>query len=37
VVFVCTVCHTQAQTDPNHRAINGYVWNSTNCYGCHGR
>ena len=33
--FVCTVCHTQAQTDPRHQTIPGYVWNSTNCYGCH--
>lgn len=33
--FVCTVCHTQAQTSPRHAAISGYVWNSTNCYGCH--
>jgi len=36
-VFVCTVCHTQAQTDPRHTGVNGYVWNSTNCYGCHHR
>jgi hypothetical protein len=35
--FVCTICHTQAQTDPRHAGINGYVWNSTNCYQCHGR
>ena len=35
--FVCTVCHTQAQTAPNHAAVSGYVWNSTNCYGCHHR
>jgi hypothetical protein len=34
-VFVCTVCHTKAQTDPNHQGVNGYVWNSTNCYQCH--
>lgn len=36
-VFVCTVCHTQGETDPHHREVNGYVWNSTNCYGCHQR
>jgi hypothetical protein len=36
-VFVCTVCHTQAQTNPHHQGVNGYVWNSTNCYGCHQR
>ena len=34
-VFVCTSCHTQAQTDPQHRGVSGYVWNSTNCYSCH--
>ncbi len=36
VNFVCTICHTQAQTDPRHASITGYVWNSNNCYGCHG-
>jgi hypothetical protein len=36
-VFVCTVCHTQGETDPHHREVNGYVWSSTNCYGCHRR
>ncbi len=35
--FACTICHTQAQTDPRHQGISGYVWNSTNCYGCHRR
>ncbi len=35
--FVCTVCHTQAQTSPRHATIPGYVWNSANCYGCHHR
>ncbi len=34
-VFVCTVCHTQTHTDPEHQGVNGYVWNSTNCYACH--
>jgi hypothetical protein len=34
-VFVCTVCHTKAQTDPKHNGVRGYVWNSTNCYQCH--
>jgi hypothetical protein len=33
--FVCTTCHTQAQTDPHHTGVTGYVWNSTNCYACH--
>lgn len=34
-VFVCTLCHTQAKTDPKHSGVRGYVWNSTNCYACH--
>ena len=34
-VFVCTNCHTQAQTDPKHSGVKGYVYNSTNCYQCH--
>ena len=34
-VFVCTTCHTQAETDPRHSRVRGYVWNSTNCYACH--
>jgi hypothetical protein len=34
-VFVCTNCHTKAQTDPKHQGIKGYVWNSANCYSCH--
>jgi NMD protein affecting ribosome stability and mRNA decay len=34
-VFVCTSCHTKAQTDPKHSGVNGYVWNSANCYQCH--
>ncbi len=33
--FVCTICHTQSQTDPHHQGVRGYVWNSTNCYACH--
>ncbi len=33
--FACTNCHTQAQTDPHHQGVSGYVWNSTNCYACH--
>jgi hypothetical protein len=35
--FVCTICHTQAGTSPHHAGVSGYVWNSTNCYGCHRR
>jgi NMD protein affecting ribosome stability and mRNA decay len=34
-VFVCTVCHTKAQTDPKHSGVKNYIWNSTNCYQCH--
>ncbi len=34
-VFVCTNCHTQAQTDPHHTDVKGYVYNSLNCYQCH--
>jgi len=34
-VFVCTNCHTKAQTDSNHQGVNGYVYNSINCYQCH--
>ncbi|HMD14713.1 MAG TPA: hypothetical protein VKI62_08815, partial [Bacteroidota bacterium] len=34
-VFQCTVCHTQSQTTSEHSGVNGYVWNSANCYQCH--
>jgi hypothetical protein len=34
-VFVCTNCHTQAQTNSNHSGVKGYVYNSINCYQCH--
>jgi hypothetical protein len=34
-VFTCTNCHQKAQTDSNHRGVNGYVYNSVNCYNCH--
>ncbi|HZP05310.1 MAG TPA: hypothetical protein VFB43_10445 [Terracidiphilus sp.] len=34
-VFQCTGCHTAASTDPEHRGISGYVYNSVNCYACH--
>ena len=34
-VFTCTVCHTAAQTNPEHSGVKGYVWNSANCYACH--
>ena len=34
-VFTCTTCHLQAQTNARHQGINGYVYNSVNCYACH--
>ena len=34
-VFTCTNCHQKAQTDQNHQGVNGYVYNSVNCYNCH--
>ncbi len=34
-VFQCTNCHQKAQTDQNHQGVNGYVYNSVNCYQCH--
>jgi hypothetical protein len=34
-VFTCTNCHLKPQTDQNHQGVNGYVYNSANCYQCH--
>jgi hypothetical protein len=34
-VFTCTNCHTKSQTDQKHQGVNGYVYNSANCYQCH--
>jgi hypothetical protein len=34
-VFLCTNCHTQTATGRQHQGVQGYVWNSTNCYACH--
>jgi len=34
-VFQCTNCHQKTQTDSDHRGVNGYVYNSANCYQCH--
>jgi hypothetical protein len=34
-VFQCTNCHGKSQTDSDHRGVNGYVYNSVNCYQCH--
>jgi hypothetical protein len=34
-VFTCTNCHSKTSTDADHRGVNGYVYNSINCYNCH--
>jgi hypothetical protein len=36
-VFSCITsgCHSQAQTDPRHDGVNGYVYSATSCYSCH--
>jgi hypothetical protein len=34
-VFQCTNCHAKSSTDSNHQGVNGYVYNSVNCYQCH--
>ena len=34
-VFTCLTCHTQAATDPRHRNMSGYVYQSARCYSCH--
>ncbi len=35
-VFSCTAtCHSQANTDPHHTDVSGYVYSPTSCYGCH--
>jgi hypothetical protein len=38
--FSCINCHTnpyhtQAQTDPQHQGVGGYVYGPTTCYNCH--
>jgi hypothetical protein len=38
--FSCINCHTnpfhtQAQTDPRHSGVGGYVYGPTTCYNCH--
>ncbi len=35
--FSCLGCHDKPRTDPKHAKINGYAYNSANCYGCHPR
>jgi hypothetical protein len=34
-VFSCTVCHTQARTDPEHQGMAGYSYQSSACLMCH--
>ena len=34
-VFTCTNCHTKSRTDSDHQGVQGYVYNSVNCYACH--
>jgi hypothetical protein len=36
-LFSCIDCHEHNQTDMNqdHQGVNGYVYNSLNCYDCH--
>jgi len=34
-VFTCTNCHTKSRTDGDHQGVQGYVYNSVNCYACH--
>jgi hypothetical protein len=34
-IFQCTNCHSKSSTDQNHSGVNGYVYNSVNCYQCH--
>ena len=33
--FTCTTCHTQPNTDSDHRGVSGYVYASPSCYNCH--
>ncbi len=35
-IFTCTTaCHPQATTNNKHSQVRNYIYNSTNCYGCH--
>jgi len=34
-IFTCLTCHTQAETDPEHDEVPGYVYNSNACLNCH--
>ncbi len=34
--FSCTAtCHSQSETDSNHRDVSNYVYSPTSCYNCH--
>src|SRR5512147_3002447 len=33
--YDCTACHAQPATDAAHSGMNGYVYASASCYGCH--
>ncbi len=35
--FTCILCHdhSQANTDPHHTDVSGYVYSATSCYSCH--
>lgn len=35
--FNCLACHSQAETDPRHREVAGYAYESGACYRCHAR
>ena len=35
--FTCLTCHLRAETDPEHREVQRYVYNSPACYDCHPR
>ncbi len=34
-VFTCLTCHDRGRTDPDHRNVRGYVYDSQACYSCH--
>lgn len=34
-VFTCITCHANPETDEEHTGVNGYVYNSSACFGCH--
>jgi hypothetical protein len=34
-IFTCVTCHTVDETGQDHAGVNGYVYNSLACFGCH--